>query len=156
MQGWHGAGWADDTIDRAPEPEPRPVRDINRYAIALALSPLLGIVFILFGVISSWPLDLVVWAGLIVLAILDARELRRAGYRVHAWWILLLTLVHLIHRKRRTGQSATLPWVWVACALAAFAVGLMTYDFDAELDAGDTAGTTSSLVGGPFVISGTP
>ena len=124
QQGWHSGGWPDDadTLIEPARPPRRPVFvRINRFAIAFVMLDVFSIVLTLAGV-RGWAYGLAFSTVAIALVILDARELRRHGYQVTAWWLLLTGIAYLIHRTRRAQQSVVIP---VAYALTSLAVAVI-------------------------------
>lgn len=122
-QGWHMQGRGDDEVP-IEERAPLLARSVNRFAVALALLPLVQILLMSMNVWRNLAADLVYWGVVIWLAFLDARELRRLGHQVTWAWAILLPIVHLIHRTRRSGQTSLIPWLWVASTTAAIVAGL--------------------------------
>lgn len=137
-QGWHTHGWDDDA---APpdhrDQKPCVEKSVNRFAIALALLPLASIPQMMWGLRGNLGVDLAIWGVIIALSFLDARELRRLGHDVTGWWGVLLPIIHLVHRTRRSGQTSLIPWLWVVSLVASIFAGLAILD-PADFDVDDT------------------
>ncbi len=114
----------------SPVSDPHDEPWIHRYAAILAASPAIAVGLELLGIDTNWlPIAVPISVGVIVLAILDARVLRRLGHQVTWLWILVpLPVVYLIHRTKHSRGPVAIPWIWGGAVAIAVVFTALTYE----------------------------